>query len=153
MGGLTFDRALTRLILEPWSAACSSAAAGDPPIAQPYLRHHASRPPQLPEGIRLTRAEWSALRGGLGRPRRLSLTFLRRERAALELYRETVRRAYAEAAAAGGGPGAAAALPPGAPRPLRVGQAVVARHPVTKRLADGIILTTQPNRYRVQFHR
>ncbi|KAI8476314.1 MAG: hypothetical protein J3K34DRAFT_516727 [Monoraphidium minutum] len=100
---------------------------------------------QLPPGVKLARPEWGALRGALGRPRRLSLAFLRQERARLELYRESVRKAIVDA---GGG-----ALPPHMPRPLRVGQAVVSRHPVTRRLADGIILTMQPSRYRVQFNR
>lgn len=43
--------------------------------------------PQLPSNTKLARAEWCALRGALGRPRRLSLNFLRQERARLELYR------------------------------------------------------------------
>jgi hypothetical protein len=34
-----------------------------------------------------------------------------------------------------------------------VSQAVVARHPVTRSLHDGIVLTTKPSRYRVQFNR
>jgi hypothetical protein len=58
-----------------------------------------------------------------------------------------MRRAFLEAGAGG------APLPSDAPRPLKVGQAVTARHPVTRRLADGIILTMQPSRYRVQFNR
>ncbi|GBF91975.1 hypothetical protein Rsub_04699 [Raphidocelis subcapitata] len=95
----------------------------------------------LAEDAALTRTEWGVLRGALGRPRRLSLAFLREERTHLELYRETVRKAYADPSTP---------LPPSLPRPLRVSQAVVARHPVTRRLADGIILTAAPNRYRVQ---
>lgn len=50
----------------------------------------------LPVDIALSRREWSALRGSLGRPRRLSLAFLRQERAKLESYRETVRVKYEE---------------------------------------------------------
>lgn len=122
------------------------------PAARPTkLEGRPSRPrpaplsPQLPPGVQLSRPEWGVLRGALGRPRRLSLAFLRQERARLELYRENVRRAFVDAG--GGG------LPPGMPRPLHVGQAVVARHPVTRRLADGIILTMQPSKYRVQFNR
>lgn len=44
-------------------------------------------------------------------------------------------------------------VPPVFPRPLRVGQEVVARHPATRQLHDGIILTAQRHQYRVQFHR
>ena len=50
----------------------------------------------LPAGVALSRREWSALRGALGSPRRLSLAFLRGERAKLEAYRETVRVKYDE---------------------------------------------------------
>lgn len=35
----------------------------------------------------LTRPEWSVLRGTLGRPRRMSLAFLKQERQKLEAYR------------------------------------------------------------------
>lgn len=35
----------------------------------------------------LTRTEWSVLRGALGRPRRLSLNFLKQERQKLEAHR------------------------------------------------------------------
>ncbi len=41
---------------------------------------------QLPT-TKLTRLEWSVLRSALGRPRRLSLAFLREERMRLEGYR------------------------------------------------------------------
>lgn len=44
-------------------------------------------------------------------------------------------------------------VPPELPRPLKVGQAVVARHPITRQLHDGIILTIKSNKYRVQFNR
>jgi hypothetical protein len=37
----------------------------------------------------LTRTEWSVLRGAMGRPRRLSLAFLKQERHKLEAYRYT----------------------------------------------------------------
>lgn len=43
---------------------------------------------------RLTRAEWSMIRASLGKPRRLSLPFLREERQKLENYRKDVRAAY-----------------------------------------------------------
>jgi hypothetical protein len=44
-------------------------------------------------------------------------------------------------------------VPTGLPRPLRVGQAVVARHPAVRAAADGIVLTIKPTKYRVQFNR
>lgn len=50
----------------------------------------------LGPGVRLTRREWGAVRRALGRPRRLSLTFLREERAKLESYRNIVRAKYEE---------------------------------------------------------
>lgn len=49
--------------------------------------------------------------------------------------------------------GVGSEVSPDLPRPLKVGQAVVARHPVTRGLHDGIILTIKPNKYRVQFNR
>lgn len=50
----------------------------------------------LGPGVRLTRREWGAVRRALGRPRRLSLAFLRQERAKLETYRNIVRAKYEE---------------------------------------------------------
>ncbi|KAF8062087.1 UBE2T [Scenedesmus sp. PABB004] len=94
----------------------------------------------------LTRCEWSVLRGAAGRPRRLSLAFLKQERVRLEQYRERVRAAYEVS-------GVGNEVPPDMPRPLRVGQGVVARHPATRSLHDGIILTIKPRQYRVQFNR
>jgi hypothetical protein len=44
-------------------------------------------------------------------------------------------------------------VPTDMPRPLRVGQSVVARHPATRTAADGIVLTIKPSKYRVQFNR
>lgn len=44
-------------------------------------------------------------------------------------------------------------VPTDMPRPLRVGQSVVARHPGTRTAADGIVLTIKPSKYRVQFNR
>ena len=51
----------------------------------------------LAGGVRLTRREWCAVRGSLGRPRRLSLQFLHQERARLEAYRLIVRAQYDQA--------------------------------------------------------
>lgn len=44
-------------------------------------------------------------------------------------------------------------MPPELPQPLRVGQAVVARHPTTRQLHDGTLLTVMGSRCRVQFNR
>lgn len=44
-------------------------------------------------------------------------------------------------------------LPLEAPQQLQVSQAVVARHPVTRGLHDGIILSIKGPKYRVQFNR
>ncbi|MEW5300816.1 MAG: hypothetical protein WDW36_003720 [Sanguina aurantia] len=94
----------------------------------------------------LTRPEWGLVRGVFGPPRRLSLAFLKEERVKLEAYREHVRGKHEEA-------GAGAEVPPELPRPLRVGQEVTARHPGTRQLHDGQVLTAKGGRYRVQFHR
>ncbi|KAL6759056.1 hypothetical protein V8C86DRAFT_2583961 [Haematococcus lacustris] len=94
----------------------------------------------------LTRGEWSLLRSAFGRPRRLSLAFLKGERIKLQSYRQAVRAKYKEV-------GLGAEVPPDVPRPLTVGQQVVARHPVTRQLHDGVILTIKGSKYRVQFHR
>ncbi|KXZ49229.1 hypothetical protein GPECTOR_22g820 [Gonium pectorale] len=94
----------------------------------------------------MTRLEWSVLRSALGRPRRLSLTFLREERLRLEGYREHARMKYEEVAHG-------YEVPPDLPRQLRVGQEVTARHPGSGQLYDGVILTVKGNKYRVQFHR
>jgi hypothetical protein len=64
----------------------------------------------------------------------------------LRFCRERVRGAY-EAVGVGN------EVPTDLPRPLRVGQQVVARHPATRGLHDGIILTIKANKYRVQFNR
>lgn len=64
----------------------------------------------------------------------------------LLLCRERVRAVY-EAGGVGGD------VPTDMPRPLRVGQSVVARHPATRMAADGIVLTIKPSKYRVQFNR
>jgi len=56
-------------------------------------------------------------------------------------------RAVYEAGGVGGD------VPTDTPRPLRVGQSVVARHPATRTAADGIVLTIKPSKYRVQFNR
>lgn len=55
--------------------------------------------------------------------------------------REHVRRKYEEA-------GLGSEVPPELPRPLRVGQEVVARHPGTRQLHDGVILTVKGSKYR-----
>lgn len=93
---------------------------------------------------RLTRREWSLLRSALGRPRRLSLAFLRAQRAELAAWRQRARAAQQA-------PAAEAA--PDAPRTLTVGQRVTARHPATGQLHDGSVLTIAASCYRIQFDR
>ncbi|KAK9790519.1 hypothetical protein WJX73_007410 [Symbiochloris irregularis] len=116
----------------PWLLACE---------LREWLAHAG-----LPPDLRLTRAEWVAVRAALGRPRRLSLAFLHEERAKLEAWREEMRAKYEEV-------GCGNEVPPDVPRPLQVGQRVTARHPVTRQLHDGDILTTGHSLYRVQFDR
>ena len=106
------------------------------------LLHHMGLAP----GTKLTRKEWTTLRSGLGRPRRLSWAFLRESRARLEHHRRTARTFYSQEYM---DPTLAATLP----RQIAVGQAVIARHPVTWQLHDGTILTTAADNYRVQFNR
>jgi hypothetical protein len=73
--------------------------------------------------------------------------FLREEREKLAAYRDATRAAYAEA---GKGAELAAELPP----PLAVGQRVSAKHPKTRQVAEGAILTVDSKgRSRVQFDR
>lgn len=100
----------------------------------------------LPPDKKLTRKQWSALRVGFGRPRRLSVNFLRESRAKLEAHRVLARRLYASSSP---DPNTAAVLP----RPLNVGQRVLARHPVTRHYYDGSVLTVAPDAYRIQFDR
>ncbi|MCO5608511.1 hypothetical protein L7F22_062722 [Adiantum nelumboides] len=97
---------------------------------------------------RLTRAEWGVIRGSLGKPRRLSKRFLKEERDKLESYRDSVRKHYQEVRL-----GQREGLPTDLPRPLTVGQRVIARHPKTKEVYNGSILTVDRNRCRVQFDR
>ncbi|KAK9904239.1 hypothetical protein WJX75_007439 [Coccomyxa subellipsoidea] len=106
-----------------------------------FLRHVG-----IPPGTKLKRTEWAALRAALGTPRRLSLNFLRQERGRLEAWRESVRRKYQEV-------GYNSEVPADFPRQLTVSQRVTARHPVTRQLHDGDVLTIAPDCYRVQFDR
>lgn len=96
----------------------------------------------------LTRKEWGLLRAGLGRPRRLSAAFLREERCRLEAWRRRCRAYYgrggAGAAALAGAEGEEAELP----RAVSVGQRVTARHPITRQLHDGGVLTAAHDCYR-----
>lgn len=66
---------------------------------------------------------------------------LLQERVELEAWRERVRERYAHA-----GPGEE--LHAELPRQLQVGQKVTARHPITRQLHDGDVLTVTPNNYR-----
>lgn len=78
-----------------------------------------------------------------GKPRRLSLKFLKEERARLERWRDGCREQYQR----GGGADAKVVMDH-MPRPLGVGQRVVARHPSTRALHDGSVLTVAHNCYR-----
>lgn len=84
----------------------------------------------------------------LGKPRRLSKRFLQEEREKLEVYRESVRTHYHELRT-----GLREGLPADLARPLTVGQKVIARHPKTREIHDGSILTVDRSRCRVQFDR
>lgn len=57
------------------------------------------------------------------------------------LRRDHVRLKYDEV-------GVGMEVPPELPRPLRVGQAVTARHPATRQLHDGQVLTVKGSKYR-----
>ncbi|XP_047148954.1 protein ALWAYS EARLY 2-like isoform X3 [Vigna umbellata] len=97
---------------------------------------------------RLTRVEWSVVRGSLGKPRRLSEHFLRDERQKLAEYRESVRKHYAELRT-----GIRDGLPTDLARPLCVGQRVIAIHPKTREIHDGSVLTVDYDKCRIQFDR
>lgn len=88
------------------------------------------------------------VRSSLGKPRRLSKRFLQEEREKLETYRESVRTHYHELRT-----GLREGLPADLARPLTVGQKVIARHPKTREIHDGSILTVDRSRCRVQFDR
>jgi hypothetical protein len=100
----------------------------------------------LVPGTKLTRKEWSALRSTLGRPRRLSNTFLRESRTKLEIHRKIARDFYSREHF---DPVIAATLP----RQVAVGQKVIARHPLTRQIHDGSVLTGGFDNYRIQFYR
>ncbi|XP_031260660.1 protein ALWAYS EARLY 2 isoform X2 [Pistacia vera] len=95
---------------------------------------------------RLTRVELGVIRSSLGKPRRFSERFLRDEREKLKHYRESVRKHYAELRT-----GIREGLPRDLPRPLSVGQRVIAIHPKTRELHDGSVLTVDHDKCRVRF--
>lgn len=66
----------------------------------------------------------------------------------METYRESVRTHYHELRT-----GFREGLPADLARPLTVGQKVIARHPKTREIHDGSILTVDRSRCRVQFDR
>ncbi len=101
----------------------------------------------LPSLTHMRRTDWQTLRRALGRPRRLSLAFLKQQRARLTAWRNQCREAYR--ALAGGGPvGGLSQLPAGVPPQLAVGQRVSARHPATRQLHEGGVLTVEGDSYR-----
>ncbi|XRA96440.1 DIRP domain-containing protein [Pycnococcus provasolii] len=84
---------------------------------------------------KITKMERCQLRAAFGKPRRLSLTFLKEQRQKLEAHREECRRRYRDNAELGH-----------LPHPLAVGQRVTARHPRAQSLATGQVLTVDWNR-------
>lgn len=76
------------------------------------------------------------------------MQFLKEEREKLNQYRESVRTYYAELRN-----GTREGLPADLSRPLFVGQHVIAVHPRTREIHDGVVLTVDHNTYRVQFNR
>ena len=114
------------------------------------LARHCGIPPKA----KLTRREWSVLRSMLGRPRRLSLAFLREQRAKLEAHRQRSRASYSMGTSEGNVEGSESRHEmEHLPGVIPVGARVVARHPTTRALHDGSILTLGANSYRVQFDR
>ncbi|KAK7269336.1 hypothetical protein RIF29_22061 [Crotalaria pallida] len=97
---------------------------------------------------RLTRVEWSAIKSSLGKPRRFSEHYLCEELQKLEQYRESVRKHYTELRT-----GIKDGLPTDLPKPLYVGQRVIALHPKTREIHDGSVLTVDYDKCRVQFDR
>ena len=83
-GGKAQRRCARALPSEDWISACACAGC--------RVLVHAG----LGQGARLTRREWGAVRAALGKPRRLSLAFLKQERAKLESYRNIIRAKYEE---------------------------------------------------------
>ena len=110
---------------------------------------------------RLRRCEWRAVRAALGKPRRVSLAFLREQRDAMEGDRARARAAYTRLKHAGRlGASLQYAqavrdelLPLGVPLPLAVGERVLAVHPRTRCVHPGNVLTVDMARCRVQFDR
>ena len=104
--------------------------------------------------VRLTRREWSMVRGAMGKPRRLSKAFLRQERDSLEMHRQRARASYVAHMKHQKDREPMPSIPADVPPPLMVGQRVLARHPkVDKMVADGCILTVRQGnqKFRVQF--
>ncbi|OMO68825.1 Always early, putative isoform 3 [Corchorus capsularis] len=91
---------------------------------------------------RLTRVEWGVIRTSLGKVRRFSERFLSEERQKLKEYRESVRGHYTRLRS-----GTEEGLPTDLPRPLSVGQRVIAIHPKTREVHDGKVLTVDLDRY------
>eukprot|EP00192_Tetraselmis_astigmatica_P009859 CAMPEP_0117651752 /NCGR_PEP_ID=MMETSP0804-20121206/2261_1 /TAXON_ID=1074897 /ORGANISM="Tetraselmis astigmatica, Strain CCMP880" /LENGTH=957 /DNA_ID=CAMNT_0005457753 /DNA_START=126 /DNA_END=2999 /DNA_ORIENTATION=- len=109
---------------------------------QEYLSHLG-----LSGALKLSRSEWACLRSALGRPRRLSLAFLRDERAKLEAYRQAVRTRHQQIPT-----NEICKLAPELPLPISVGQRVTAIHPITRTINDGSVLTVDDQNFcRIQF--
>ena len=104
----------------------------------------------------LRRVEWRAVRAALSKPRRVSLPWLREQRDAIESDRAKSRTAYGrlkQLGRLGARDLSREELPPGVPRPLAVGERVLAIHPRTRSVHPGQVLTVDVSRCRVQFDR
>ena len=149
--GCALSRCLFNLPARQWCANEWFYAAIDQPWFSNseysgFLQHVGLGPEVL-----LTRTEWGLVRSALGRPRRLSLRFLREGRQQLDDFRLSVRRKWQSLRTT-----ASATLPMGMPKPLFVSQRVTARHPKTRQLHDGQILSIAPDKkchLHVQFDR
>ncbi|CAL4932457.1 unnamed protein product [Urochloa decumbens] len=105
-------------------------------LNHPYLRHI----------TRLARPEWSIIRSYRGKPRCFSDNFLAVERQQLEDYRKEVRSYYAQLT-----DGSLDSLPADVARPFSIGQQVIVRHPCSRELCDGKVVTVEQDCCSVQF--
>jgi hypothetical protein len=129
----------------------AAPAAGDQRTFSTWLAHCG-----LAGISHLRRVEWRAVRAALAKPRRVSLPWLREQRDGIEGDRAKSRTAYGRLKSMGrlGASNLSREeLPPGVPRPLAVGERVLAIHPRTRSVHPGQVLTVDVTRCRVQFDR
>ncbi len=132
-----------------------------PSIDAHYLRHNEFQAVLDSMGlggvVSLTRAEWSYVRSMMGKPRRLSQAFLQQEREKLTKYRNDVRIIQSSAnvdmgaGGAGRGGGVIRGYHPPVPSKLAVGTRVTARHPGSRQLFNGKVLSLDGFEYYIQF--